>query len=127
MKLDLQASQNVIGSASYLDEVLMNLIFNAADAMPNGGALSISTYDDQNWGYVSITDTGVGMNQETLNRIGELFFTTKDGGHGIGLATCYHLINQMTGQIHVESTVGEGTTFTIQITIEKVSDQHPPA
>jgi PAS domain S-box-containing protein len=122
LQLDLQANQNVIGSASFLDEVLMNLIFNAADAMLNGGTLSISTYDDKNWGYVSISDTGVGMDQETLNRIGELFFTTKDGGHGIGLATCYHLINQMTGQIQVESTVGEGTTFTIQIPIEPVSD-----
>lgn len=120
--LDLQADHKMTGSAPFLDEVLMNLIFNATDAMPNGGTLSIATHQDQNWGYVSVSDTGVGMDQETLNRLGELFFTTKADGHGIGLATCYHLIDQMMGHLQVNSTINKGTTFTLRIPIDNAID-----
>ena len=120
--LDLQANQKTRGAASLLDEVLINLIFNAADAMHSGGTLTISTWQDQDWGYVSVSDTGVGMDQETQDRIGELFFTTKPTGHGIGLATCYHLISQIGGCVQVKSTLDEGTTFTVQIPLEQSTD-----
>ena len=120
--LDLQANHKMAGSAPFLDEVLMNLIFNATDAMPQGGTLNISTYQDHSWGYIAISDTGVGMDQDTLNRLGELFFTTKTDGHGIGLATCYHLVDQMMGHLHVDSTLNKGTTFTLQIPIKNPID-----
>ena len=115
MALDLGAVGSVSVSASYLDEVLMNLIFNAVDAMPKSGIITIRSWDDENWGCVSVSDTGVGMDRETLSRIGELFFTTKTNGHGIGLATCYHLVGQMSGQFSVESSPGKGTTFTLKV------------
>lgn len=115
LTLDLQATQKVTGMAALLDEVLMNLIFNAVDAMPNGGQLTFSTGQDENAVWISVSDTGVGMSPEILKHVGELFFTTKPNGHGIGLATCYHLINQMNGKMSVDSHESQGTTFTIHV------------
>ena len=116
--------------AAQIEQVIMNLVFNARDAMPKGGALTIRTANaelDEEWvrGHagaqagphvmLSVRDTGHGMDQETLTHIFEPFFTTKDRtkGTGLGLATVYGTVRQSGGCITVSSKIGTGTTFEI--------------
>jgi PAS domain S-box-containing protein len=115
-----------------IEQVLMNLVINSRDAMPNGGRLIIETANldvegervdghgiIQPGSYVVLTvsDTGCGMDDETQSMIFEPFFTTKgqSKGTGLGLSTVYGIINQSCGQISVNSRVGEGTTFKIYL------------
>lgn len=105
----------VAGQASELREMFTNLLFNAVDAMPRGGTITIgSRADDDGNVIVEVTDTGVGMNEETRRRCVEPFFTTKgERGTGLGLAMAYGTIQRHKGTLEIESTPGEGTTFRI--------------
>jgi PAS domain S-box-containing protein len=95
-----------------------NFIKNAVEAMPNGGKLTIlSKKSDENIQFIFV-DTGVGMAKEVVEKIWTPFFTTKAKGMGLGLPICRRIIEAHGGKIHVESIVGEGTTFTITIPIE---------
>ena len=102
-----------------LEQVIMNLVVNACDAMPAGGVLTIETANDKESDRVllRVRDTGHGIDPATQRRIFEPFFTTKEKGHGtgLGLATCYGIVQQSGGRIAVESEVGSGTTFTIAL------------
>lgn len=108
----------VAGNANYLQQVFLNLLLNARDAMPKGGNIGISTALT---GYHIITrfsDTGMGIEQDILEKIFRPFFTTKgDKGTGLGLAVCHKIIGQHKGEIRVESEVGKGTTFTIYLPV----------
>jgi len=99
-----------------LREVLTNLIFNAVDAMPSGGAISISTAAEENCVSLCVADTGLGMTEEELQRCLEPFFTTKgERGTGLGLAVVYGIIQRHGGTIDIESKKLNGTAFTIRL------------
>ena len=122
----LHAVRPVRGRVSELDEILTNLVFNAVDAMPEGGQIQIRTWDEGEWGCLSVSDTGIGMDSETQRRLGEPFFTTKgDNGHGLGLAVCYRLVARIGGRIEVESAPKEGTTFVVRLLATHAAEPDP--
>ena len=116
-----------------MHQVLMNLVVNARDAMPEGGQLTIETRNVEVDGahsqvYLGVTDTGTGMSDDVKRRLFEPFFTTKDQGKGtgLGLATVYGIVNQAGGRIEVISEPGRGTAFHIYLSrIEPSSSQQP--
>jgi len=105
------------GDGPKLQQVLMNLILNARDAMPQGGRLIISTEADEDSAVIEIGDTGLGIAPEHLSKIYDPFFTTKQigKGTGLGLAVSYGIIRDHGGHIDVESKLGEGTRFQITL------------
>ena len=109
---DLGEIPPIAASASEMDELLMNLIFNAVDAMPAGGVITLRTRAGDGVVLLEMVDTGVGMEEETQQRLFEPFFTTKTKvGSGLGLSTVFGSITRWGGTIDVDSTPDEGTTF----------------
>jgi len=102
-----------------LQEVFMNIMRNSADAMPDGGVISIKAKTDKDLLKITIEDTGEGMSKKVLDRIFEPFFTTKQKGTGLGMAVCYTIVQEHGGKLIYESTVGVGTTATVILPIEK--------
>lgn len=107
---------------SQIERVFMNLIINAAEAMDQGGTLSLTTRRDSDGQSVEVefSDTGHGISQENMNKLFEPFFTTKDVGHGtgLGLAISYGIVKSHKGTISVESVLGKGTVFTVRLPID---------
>ena len=106
----------VRGDPGKLQQVVLNLLLNASQAMPDGGRLTVSGHHDAKTGLVCLefTDTGAGIPPEDIERIFEAFYSTKVGtGSGIGLAVCRTIIEQHGGRLEVESELGKGTTFRI--------------
>ena len=129
---------------SQIDQVLMNLATNARDAMPRGGRLTIRTGRARLGGdfvrshgfgragdyfKLSVSDTGIGMDEKTQARIFDPFFTTKEVGKGtgLGLASVYGIVKQHGGYITVRSALGEGTTFDIYLPLIETVEQRPEA
>lgn len=104
---------NITGNREKLMQVFMNLIVNAIQAMPEGGALTIDTFTAEKMACVLFRDTGVGMPEEDLSQVFQPFFSRKTGGSGLGLAISKRIVESHRGSISVESQPGEGTTFTI--------------
>jgi signal transduction histidine kinase len=109
----------VNGDANQLQQVIANLCFNACEAMPEGGTLSITTSKEDGKVLISIGDTGCGIKEENLEMIFEPFFTTKSVGKGtgLGLSVSYGIIRKHDGIMKVESKKGKGTTFTITLPV----------
>jgi two-component system, sporulation sensor kinase B len=101
------------GNTNELKQVLINILKNGIESMKKGGHLSITVSENNGFGVFEIRDTGVGMSEEELERLGTAFYSLKEKGTGIGLMVCYQIIERMNGRIEVESTVGIGTTFKI--------------
>ncbi|POO54717.1 sensor histidine kinase [Agrobacterium rosae] len=115
---DDRADGQVMMNRTELQQVLVNLIVNAAHAMPQGGTLALRSHDAERHGSqgvsIIVADTGIGMSADVVERIFDPFFTTKrQEGTGLGLSVSQMLIVRQGGDITVESTVGHGTTFTI--------------
>ena len=99
--------------------VLINIIRNGIESMPNGGKLKIWTEKTEQNGVINIKDTGFGIPEEKINQIFDPFFTTKDFGTGLGLAISQQIIHEHGGQIYCKSKLGHGATFTIEIPLDK--------
>ena len=108
---------SLIGNPSELREVLTNIIFNAVDAMPQGGRLTIVTQPQaEDWVEVRIADTGIGMTEEVKRRVFDPFFTTKGvKNSGLGMSVSYGIIKRHGGEILIESESGKGTAFIIHL------------
>ena len=108
----------IYGTASEVDDILVNLIFNAVDALPEGGTITIGTQAIGDFVYLTVSDTGIGMDAETQRRVFEPLFTTKvDAGSGLGLYSVYTTVTNWGGDIEVASTLGKGTTFTLRLPV----------
>jgi len=107
----------VYGNFGKLQQVLMNLLMNARDAMPRGGEITVATECEDSIVRVEISDNGVGIAPDHLSKIFDPFFTTKSAsrGTGLGLAVTYGLIREHAGEIRVESALGQGTTFRLEL------------
>ena len=125
-----------------LEQVIVNLVVNARDAMPRGGRVTLRTYritaaevrklgsdilPIADYTALSVTDTGTGIAPENLSKIFEPFYTTKDVGKGtgLGLSTVYGIVKQSNGFIFADSELGKGTSFTIYLPVHKVEDVKP--
>jgi PAS domain S-box-containing protein len=109
---------SVAGDASELREVIMNLIFNAVEAMPQGGTIEFQTFRKGGEVHIRIADTGSGMDEEIRKKIFEPFFTTKPFSNtGLGLSMSYGIIRRFNGEIKVESKVESGTAFSIVLPV----------
>lgn len=102
-----------------IKQVFLNLMLNAAEAMPDGGSLAIISKLSENQKNIEIefTDTGLGISKENINKLFDPFFTTKAGGTGLGLAVSYGIIEQHKGKIEVKSQEGRGSTFIIKLPV----------
>ena len=144
---------SILADPSQLDQVVVNLVVNGRDAMPAGGSLSLTTArgratggfvpgagsrgsvpgvpvsrgDDEAWARLEIADLGFGMEPAVLEHIFEPFFTTKDRGKGtgLGLATVYGIVQQVGGQIRVQSTVGVGSRFIVELPLSDARSTRP--
>jgi PAS domain S-box-containing protein len=105
--------------ATQLQQVLVNLVKNAAQAMSTGGTLSLQTGETDDGVWVSVADTGGGIPQEQVNRIFEPFYTTKKKGTGLGLMIVQRIVRAHNGRIELESHVGRGTTFRIWLPLHE--------
>ena len=114
----------VMGDDSELREVLVNMVFNAIDAMPEGGKLSLTTRVAGDSVIIKVVDTGVGMYPEVRSKIFDPFFTTKGkAGLGLGLAVSFGIIRRHGGNIEVESQYGKGTEFCITLPVAKMGQR----
>jgi CheY-like chemotaxis protein len=124
---DLRA---VLGRSSELEQVIMNLVLNARDAMPDGGTVTITARNtlDSREVHLVVADTGQGMDDATRARVFEPFFTTKDVGEGtgLGLATVYAVVARARGRIDVTSEPGKGTVFSIWLPTTDARPAEPP-
>jgi signal transduction histidine kinase len=113
---DLGEIPAVLANASELREVLTNLIFNAVDAMPDGGQISVATRGADPYVLLSVSDTGIGMTDAERERCLEPFYSTKgERGTGLGLAVVYGIVQRHGGTIEIRSVKGQGTTFEIRL------------
>ncbi len=109
----LRPVQPVSGSPTQLKQVFLNLVLNAMESMPNGGTIVIETFADDKEVALSILDSGVGMDGQTIAQIFEPFYSTKGDGTGLGLSVSYGIIQGHGGRIQVESEPGQGSRFTM--------------
>jgi signal transduction histidine kinase len=130
IKLNLEKDLLIKGNGSLLSQVFMNLFSNARDAMPDGGKLIIETKKTKHKVVAIVSDTGHGMDEETMERIFDPFFTLKEAGKGtgLGLSTTHGIVEQHKGTISVKSKPGRGSTFTISfpaLDVEKSKEAKP--
>jgi len=127
IKIDLHLEKDIYirGNRTLLSQVFMNLYTNARDAMPQGGVLKIRAWKNHEKAIAVVSDTGHGMDEETMKRIFDPFFSLKQVGKGtgLGLSTSHGIIKQHKGSIHVSSRPGQGASFSIQLPLVQPPDR----
>jgi two-component system sporulation sensor kinase B len=120
-----KTDQFIRGESSLIQQFLFNLCKNAIEAMVQGGVLSIRTWEESKYLYLEIQDTGTGMSEEDLLKLGQPFYTTKgEKGTGLGLMLTYNIVHNMKGTIEVISDLGIGTVFNLKFPkISKIYDK----
>ena len=115
---------NIHGYPQQLNQVFMNILVNAAQAIEKKGEITVKTSAADHFVEVMISDTGCGIPKENLQKIFDPFFTTKDVGKGtrLGMNIAYNIVKKHNGTIQVDSEVGKGTTFTIRIPVEQLKE-----
>lgn len=118
----------VEGDPGRLEQVLVNLVINARDAMPGGGRLTVTVSTTDPFATVIVADTGTGMDEATRARVFEPFFTTKEPGKGtgLGLATVYGIVEEAGGRIVIDSAPGAGTRVSVLLPMVAMPEEEPP-
>jgi len=111
---DYQSKSKISADTTQLSQVFLNLLINASQAIADKGTITMSTYEDAKSVYVKVVDTGSGIAKDVLPKIFDPFFSTKKST-GLGLSVSYNIIKHHGGDVKVESTVGVGTTFVVQL------------
>lgn len=128
VKTQLDAVPSVLGDPAQLRELLTNLVFNAVDAMPDGGMITLRTYRQHDRAVLEVRDTGTGMTEEVRRRCLEPFFTTKGKeGTGLGLPMVYGIVQRHGGTIAIETQPGQGTAFVVSLPTEPAGQTTAPA
>jgi len=123
LNLQIHSKSSILGDESELREVLVNMVFNAVDAMSTGGELTLAAEDLDGSVVITIADTGMGMTPEVRSRIFDPFFTTKGkAGMGLGLAVSFGIIRRHEGTVEVDSEVGKGSRFRISLPMAKMPE-----
>ncbi|MED1469898.1 HAMP domain-containing sensor histidine kinase [Bacillus salipaludis] len=104
---------SVLGNANYFRQCFLNIMKNGVEAMPNGGALEIATFLNKNDLTIKVSDTGVGMTKEQINRFGEPYYSSKEKGTGLGSMVAMKTIQMMKGKLEIDSIPNKGTTITV--------------
>ena len=122
VELQIEEVPQIQAIGNQLQQVLLNLLINARQAMPDGGQLIVRLYADDQFVNLAVRDFGTGIPKDKLKKIFQPYFSTKDGpdesgkgGTGLGLASCKNIIEAHGGKIRVESMVGKGTCFTLKL------------
>lgn len=116
----------VQGTPAQLKQVLLNLVLNAAQSMAKGGDLTIEVYPEEQGVVLAVSDTGMGIDDEAVDRIFEPFYSTKNDGTGLGLSVTYGIVQGHGGTIRVRSEVGEGSQFAVWLPCERPESVQPP-
>ena len=111
---DYRAKHKLLANPTEISQVFLNILINASQAIKDKGTVMLSTWEDSKNVYAKISDTGCGIAQEILPKIFDPFFTTRKGT-GLGLSVSYNIIKQHQGDIRVESKIGSGTSFIVQL------------
>ena len=111
----------IIVDNNQIQQIIINLCNNAADAMPQGGIIRVGSRQKTEYLEIIISDTGTGIPKENIDKIFNPFFTTKEVGKGtgLGLSLCYEIIQKHKGNITVKSETGKGTSFTIMLPLKQ--------
>jgi PAS domain S-box-containing protein len=123
LKVDLRLGDGVPpvrGDSELLRQAVLNLVLNAVQAMPDGGRLTVSLERRGDVAHVMVADTGKGIPPEHRNRVFQLFFTTRKGGSGLGLATAFRIVQLHNGSIDFVSEPGQGTAFRIELPLARI-------
>jgi signal transduction histidine kinase/putative methionine-R-sulfoxide reductase with GAF domain len=121
VRKEFQALPMILMDREQMKQAMLNLLLNAIQAMPEGGRLTLSgrNSEDGQWVQLTLEDTGMGIPSEDLNKLFDPFFSTKEGGIGLGLSITHRIIDQHHGKIEVESAAGKGTLFTVWLPVDK--------
>jgi signal transduction histidine kinase/putative methionine-R-sulfoxide reductase with GAF domain len=116
---EFEALPMILMDREQIKQVALNLLLNAVQAMPDGGTLMLRGHNskDGQWVNISIQDSGIGIPHEDMNKLFDPFFSTREGGIGLGLSIAHRIIDQHHGKIEVESALGKGTLFTLWLPV----------